>query len=666
MSVTIKTTSVGSNISDPLQIWTNGTGFTGFTYYASVSQAILSGVGYIFNPPIGATAFQVISTGGTYCSKIVDLQCACDPQYNWIAVGDGTFYREVITDAIDPASPLTLIKADGFNTYSAGGTRVYNPGFAIDGSSAPASTLTTNIIWKNLAANTTDGPLNRNGIWTNLSGGTGPTDKKMYPMDTWIGFNYCLTGLTAGKTYYVGIAGDNDYKLALDTVTILDTKLTTLTNGSFFYWHIYPITVSGGTTILSLFGLNRNTGAILNIAAFGCEIYDNTLSQINSATNINQLNVIFTSLGKTQATIVQTTGGTFLSSGYTCSSGIYYPCTTGKCVEKIICTGIIPTTTTTTSVPTTTTTTTVAPTTTTTTTSGPTTTTTTEAPTTTTTTLSPTTTTTTTSIGYGYYVGFYICGYCGTFIGNYSIVNNEPLTYSWYYDINTDKIINIISTTVYTATDTYILDIDGKNNCADIVCPSPPTTTTTEAPTTTTTTTEAPTTTTTTAAPTTTTTTEAPTTTTTTEAPTTTTTTEAPTTTTTTEAPTTTTTEAPTTTTTTSVYIGTLNVYNNSTPGKNIVLNSVEFNGVSTGSLNLNPQQSALSLTLPATGGPFNITVFYTNSEVLPGSITLTLAGYVGTPCQGAPNDQTNDQFSGATVSGDSDVSILLTDGDCA
>lgn len=342
MAVTITITSAGANISNMLEIWTGST-LSGTSYYITVSKNDLLS-GYTFMPPVGAMAFQVKSTGIT-CTTSFDLVCGCDPQYNWIPVGDGTFYREIITDATPPASPLTLIKADGFATYSAGGTRVYNPGFAIDGSSAPASTLTTNIIWKNLAANTTDGPLNRSGIWTNLFTGSGAT-KKMYPMDTWIGFNYCLTGLTVGKTYYIGIAGDNDYKLALDDVTILNTTLTGLTNGSFFYWHIYPVTVNGGTSILSLFGLNRDTGAILNIAAFGCEIYDNTLSEITSATDISQLNVKFTSLGQSIATIVQTTGGTYLSSGYTCSSGIYYPCTTGKCVEKVICSGTTTTTTT--------------------------------------------------------------------------------------------------------------------------------------------------------------------------------------------------------------------------------------------------------------------------------------------------------------------------------
>lgn len=339
MAVTIKITSSGANISSILEIWTNVSG--PFTYYTGVTKTELESInGYTFVPPVGANQFKVKSTGT--CTTEVDLQCACDPQYTWIAVGDGTYYRTVTHPVTPPSSPYTLIKADGFATYSAGGTRVYNPGFNVDGSSVPASTLTTNIIWKNLAANTTDGPLNRSGIWTNQYSGSGPT-KIMLPLDTWIGFNTCLTGLVAGKTYYIGIAGDNDYKLTLDGTTILNTKLIGLNNGSFFYWHIYPVTVGGGTSILGLFGLNRTTANLPNLASFGCEIYDNTLSQINSATNINQLNVIFNSsdlLSHPQATIVQYQDGTYLSNGYTCNSGgIYSACPTGTCIEKIICTG---------------------------------------------------------------------------------------------------------------------------------------------------------------------------------------------------------------------------------------------------------------------------------------------------------------------------------------
>jgi len=349
MAVTIQIISAGANISNTLDIYTNETGT--FIFFVSVSKSTLS-LGYTFEPPVGANSFQVRDTGT--CGAISEISCSCDPQYTWIPNGNGTFYREIIHTATVPVSSLSLVKSDGYYTYSANGTRVFNTGFNIDGSSTPALTLSTNDIWKNTAANIINGPLNRTGIWSNQFIGSGLT-KIMLPLDTWIGFNFCLSGLTSGKTYYAGIGSDNDCKLILDGNTILDTYLAAQSLNSFMYWNIYPIVVGGGSSILGLFGLNRTWTSVPNLASFGCEVYDNTLSEITSATNINQLNVIFTSSGKSIATVVQTTGGTYLASGYTCLDGGTYSDCTGNCIEKIVCTGSttpISTTTTTASVPT--------------------------------------------------------------------------------------------------------------------------------------------------------------------------------------------------------------------------------------------------------------------------------------------------------------------------
>ena len=149
---------------------------------------------------------------------------------------------------------------------------------------------------------------------------------------------------------------------------------------------------------------------------------------------------------------------------------VYVDCITP--VEISIHYPIPPTTTTTTDTPTTTTTTSDTPT------------------TTTTTTDTATTTTTTTAIGYGYYTTEYNCGFCGTEIGNYDIVNSEPLTIGYYYySTQYHSILRIDSTTIYTTIDLNILDTDKQEFCVNIVCPSPGTTTTTTLATTTTTTT---------------------------------------------------------------------------------------------------------------------------------------------------------------------------------
>lgn len=257
----------------------------------------------------------------------------CDPThlYTWVAVGDGTYYREVITSAIPPTAPLTLSKADGFGTYSQLGTRVINNSFGT------MEILPFNTLWKNISNNLIDGPLNRTGIWTTTFTGSGAT-KIMTPLDKWIGFSVCLTGLEVGKTYYVGIAGDNDYRLVLDNNVILDTYAYAINVNSFQYWNLFPIVIGGGDHTLELYGLNRTTGSLPNLAAFGCEIYDNTIVELRNATVLGDLNIVFSASAQTVATVVQNIDGTYDSLGYSCSSGsVYSICSGGNCIQKIYC-----------------------------------------------------------------------------------------------------------------------------------------------------------------------------------------------------------------------------------------------------------------------------------------------------------------------------------------
>lgn len=257
----------------------------------------------------------------------------CDPThtYTWVAVGDGTYYRNVITSAIPPTAPLTLAKADGFGTFSQLGTRVINSTFNT------LDTLPAVPLWKNTDNGLSEGPLNRTGIWTTTYTGSGAT-KVMTPLDKWIGFSVCLSGLEAGKTYYIGIAGDNDYRLVLDTVEILNTLTYAINVNSFQYWNLFPIVIGGGNHTLELYGMNRTTGSLPNLAAFGCEIYDNTLNELKTATVIGDLTIVFSASSQTEATVVQQIDGTYDSLGYRCTAGTAYSiCEGGNCTEKIYC-----------------------------------------------------------------------------------------------------------------------------------------------------------------------------------------------------------------------------------------------------------------------------------------------------------------------------------------
>jgi hypothetical protein len=235
--------------------------------------------------------------------------------------------------ATPPAFTVSL-NPIAFTDYSDFGTRFYDTGFAYDGTGTVLQINTTNVVWRKTPG-LLNGPLNRSGV----SGSTVQTF-------IWYGFSACLTGITTSKTYYVGIAADNEYRLVLDGQEILNTYTPT-TSGStntFRYWNVYPVQMDAGNHSLEVYGMN-DPGAGLNPHGFGMEIYDNTLSQLTAATSVNNLNIVWSSSGRTTAEIVQNNAGYYLSSGYTCPYPAVYSVCSGNCVTYEYCyaPGISPT-----------------------------------------------------------------------------------------------------------------------------------------------------------------------------------------------------------------------------------------------------------------------------------------------------------------------------------
>ena len=173
------------------------------------------------------------------------------------------------------------------------------------------------------------GPLNRCAKWTDQI-----TTGSYQPVNKWIGFSACLNSFTEDKQYWVGIAGDNNFRLVLDGVEILNTISGPFNNRTpaFNYWHIYPVNISKGEHILELYG--QNSG---NIAGFGCEIYDATLQELLAATTLSQINIIFTSQTANRFELVQNLDGTYTSSGYSCPPTYSYASCSGTCRKIVEC-----------------------------------------------------------------------------------------------------------------------------------------------------------------------------------------------------------------------------------------------------------------------------------------------------------------------------------------
>jgi hypothetical protein len=308
--------------------------------YNKVPQELIStnnsGTGIVANTLLSLTAVPSINLSSLTASAVIAntkiFNCNGTFTYNYNDVLN-QYIGYKITNAIAPTNPYGVESGSAVE-YSVYGTRVYpNNGWDNKGDLKSGYTLTLleTSYWKNIAANTTDGPGNRHGIWVD-DGAAGDL-----PYNKWVGFSKCID-IAVGKIYHVGVFADNQFKLRLNGVTVLDTDQNGSLDGTqatFFYWHVYAIHIPKGKNTLELTGLNEGSKG-----GFGCVIYNNTLAELTAATSNNDLDIIFNSKTITSIDIVQDTSGIYESKGYTCSNinSVYSPCDNGTCIEYTVCT----------------------------------------------------------------------------------------------------------------------------------------------------------------------------------------------------------------------------------------------------------------------------------------------------------------------------------------
>lgn len=216
------------------------------------------------------------------------------------------------------------------------GTVFHDP-YNLDGTSPGNlyyATSQTPIVWRR--TNFLNGPGNRSGVWA--------TVPSTFPINTWLGFSVCVE-VPSTKTYWIGLNGDNNFRIAVDGTDIVNTvggpydgnfdNGTVLENAAFLQWHVYPVNLNAGNHIIDLYGLNRDQGSA---ASFGCEIYDNTIEELLAATTLSNLNIIFSSSNQITATTVQNLTGNYLLSGYSCPDGYTFdPCNLTCFIEVDAC-----------------------------------------------------------------------------------------------------------------------------------------------------------------------------------------------------------------------------------------------------------------------------------------------------------------------------------------
>jgi hypothetical protein len=215
---------------------------------------------------------------GTFSSPVLFQTCTCPTGYTMNV--DNSYCYNLSTVAATPPSggtPQNSVAATGIS-YGTCGTFIYSS-YNLNGTGTSSQIPVGNVFWRNggtcVDNNTTDGPLNRTGLWA-LSAGVNQD----------IGFSICLT-LPATKVYYIGMGCDNYGTIRLDGQTIIQQDEAALgiqygvgTLATFKIWHVYPITIPAGSHTLELVGHNVSAGA-----SFGAELYNATSADLIAATS---------------------------------------------------------------------------------------------------------------------------------------------------------------------------------------------------------------------------------------------------------------------------------------------------------------------------------------------------------------------------------------------
>jgi hypothetical protein len=316
-------------------------------YYADNFTLIDTGVnvdadGTITDSPLPTTVVEanekyVIRAVNELCDFGYEQDLIVNPYcpVNYQMSEDETYcYYEEVTEATPPTASENSV-AVNLNRYSVCGSWIYSS-FNVNGTGPSTQISLANTFWRNgpgdcsTLGNTTDGPLNRTGLWA-VSALT----------NQYIGFAICLE-VPETKTYYIGVGADNLAMIRVDGVTILNQDPTAMdaqygtiiSEAPFRVWAIYPVQLVSGTRVVELIGFN-SVGGSPNPATLGAEIYDNTSAEIIAATSYAGLNLLFSTKDYVGQPIQLGNEGI----GYTCPDGY----SLRLCESPISCVKIITT-----------------------------------------------------------------------------------------------------------------------------------------------------------------------------------------------------------------------------------------------------------------------------------------------------------------------------------
>lgn len=269
----------------------------------------------------------------------------CQPGYTMAPDSSYCYWIEE-TEATPPSDPENTISqvGAGYCTY---GTVIFDLGYSQDGTGTFTQIPYVNVFWVNgpgyptVSATTTDGPLNRSGVWstTVLEGQR-------------VGYAVCVD-LPEDGIYYAGLACNDRGTIRVDGNTIVDQDRAALgtyfrANGypgaidsrmGFIFFYIYPVFLTAGTHVIEVLGINTN-GVMPNDASVGVEVYNLTAAEITAATSYVDLGagLIFSSKDYVGQPIQVGSD----NIGYSCPVGFsLQPCTSPVNCVRVLTTPVL-------------------------------------------------------------------------------------------------------------------------------------------------------------------------------------------------------------------------------------------------------------------------------------------------------------------------------------
>lgn len=257
------------------------------------------------NPTTLATYPLSLETGNSYNIRVSAYGCPGTPRYKLVNVtveeggpccpegyylspDEAYCYQENTVSPTIIDTGLCLAQSQLASQYSVNGACLYEPGYTtrLVGS---YTSLTAQPQWMEIPLSV-DGPMNRDGIWvdSDCNGTKDPLTEGLV-----VNFTYPLT-VASPSTVYVGIGGDNTFKLEVNGTTIVDCDETFPAQGgpsgaNFNFWHIFPVDILSGTNYFSF----SSVGDGSTNDSFAAVIYDNTALEIAAATDDSELTILF-------------------------------------------------------------------------------------------------------------------------------------------------------------------------------------------------------------------------------------------------------------------------------------------------------------------------------------------------------------------------------------